>query len=421
MSPDSSPIPADDPRVARALRLYWTLAFAITWAGLLPVAAWRAGWYPDSWTASVWFPGALRSLVLAVFYGPTIGGVVVTCRLLGTRRGLAWIGRGLLRWRVRARWWLACALGPFVLFGGLALLSVTTRGIDWDWMGVRAPAAETETGTGTGTETESPASDGGSGGAGVSGKRALDPRSWEWDGAGLLSAVIPRLGPDDSREGSGEEPMRDFSETSLLAAIGILVARLGKHLFLGGGLGEELGWRALALPLLQRRRTALVASLWIGLAWALWHLPQLVFRWSWHELHGFVAYTVCVIFTAILFTWVYNGTGGSLVLPVLLHASVNASGWWWNVWLGSPEATDVAMRWILAALLGALAAYAVLRHGPESLCARPKTVFPELPGAPGYDDPRSAPSARQSQPARKQTPPTGVTAPIQRSPASDRT
>jgi uncharacterized protein len=44
-------------------------------------------------------------------------------------------------------------------------------------------------------------------------------------------------------------------------------------LLLTDGLGEELGWRGYALPRLLARHGALAASLFLGLIWALWHLP----------------------------------------------------------------------------------------------------------------------------------------------------
>lgn len=43
-----------------------------------------------------------------------------------------------------------------------------------------------------------------------------------------------------------------------------------------GPLGEEFGWRGVALPLLQRRFAPLWASLILGTIWGAWHLPAFV-------------------------------------------------------------------------------------------------------------------------------------------------
>lgn len=43
--------------------------------------------------------------------------------------------------------------------------------------------------------------------------------------------------------------------------------------WLPGGAGEELGWRGLALDLLQARHSPLAATALLGLIWGVWHLP----------------------------------------------------------------------------------------------------------------------------------------------------
>ena len=86
--------------------------------------------------------------------------------------------------------------------------------------------------------------------------------------------------------------------------------------------GEEFGWRGYALPKLQARHTALVASLVIGVVWALWHVPKYLTAGDPHDL-SFWFFALNMVGNAILYTWVFNRTGGSLLLMLLLHAGVN--------------------------------------------------------------------------------------------------
>ena len=81
---------------------------------------------------------------------------------------------------------------------------------------------------------------------------------------------------------------------------------------------------------LQRGRGPLVGTVIVGLMWAAWHLPN-YFRPDWASVNGgfslsgvAVFATVAVTFS-VLITWVYNRTGGSVLMAVLLHASLNFS------------------------------------------------------------------------------------------------
>src|SRR5207253_2297396 len=90
-------------------------------------------------------------------------------------------------------------------------------------------------------------------------------------------------------------------------------------LLVGGGVDEELGWRGFALPRLQDRYGALIASVVLGIFWAGWHIPAWYAAGSGQDLISFPVFEVSVIGAAILFTWLYNSTGGSLPQGVLGH------------------------------------------------------------------------------------------------------
>jgi uncharacterized protein len=97
---------------------------------------------------------------------------------------------------------------------------------------------------------------------------------------------------------------------------------------LGGPLFEEPGWRGFALPRLQPLHGPLVGTLILGLLWALWHLPEfLVPAWAeWSGGSSFLAiikFVVIAIAFAIVTTWVFNNTKGSVFMAILVHASID--------------------------------------------------------------------------------------------------
>jgi uncharacterized protein len=89
------------------------------------------------------------------------------------------------------------------------------------------------------------------------------------------------------------------------------------------GLGEEPGWRGFALPQLQVKYSPIIASLILAPLWALWHLPLIGNEFSWPIVAPFVLSGFGATF---MLTWVFNGTKGSVLLPMFLHATVNTVG-----------------------------------------------------------------------------------------------
>lgn len=87
--------------------------------------------------------------------------------------------------------------------------------------------------------------------------------------------------------------------------------------------GEEFGWRGYSLPRLLRRHSALGASVLLGAVWAVWHLPKFWVVGGTHEGVGW--FLLDVLAKAVLFTWLYQHTRGSLLLAILFHASINVS------------------------------------------------------------------------------------------------
>ena len=87
--------------------------------------------------------------------------------------------------------------------------------------------------------------------------------------------------------------------------------------------GEEVGWRGYVLPRLQAKYNALVSSLIVGVIWGLWHIPKFLAPGNTSPFGWFM---IKVIADAVLYTWLYNNTKGSLLLATLFHAAGNTAG-----------------------------------------------------------------------------------------------
>lgn len=119
----------------------------------------------------------------------------------------------------------------------------------------------------------------------------------------------------------------------VLAALGPSALMLCPAAFLAhfvfGPLFEETGWRGFALPRMQHRFGPLRGSLLLGLLWGGWHFFLYVPSWfSGGAASGVLSAAIFVAFTvtvSVVFTWLFNNTGGSLLLAMLLHGSINGT------------------------------------------------------------------------------------------------
>jgi membrane protease YdiL (CAAX protease family) len=104
--------------------------------------------------------------------------------------------------------------------------------------------------------------------------------------------------------------------------VAILVAGI-----VGGPLGEEVGWRGYALPRLTARLGPAGASLVLGVVWASWHLPLFFLsglsRFGDQYGQSFPTYLLQVTALSVALAWLVRGTGGSLLLAVLMHSAIN--------------------------------------------------------------------------------------------------
>jgi len=166
---------------------------------------------------------------------------------------------------------------------------------------------------------------------GASGVRDLLRRMIAWrDRVGwlvvALGAPVALLGMAlvvASSMGETVPPLSDAMRSREHPTWSVLLV-VGYHLF-SFGYGEEVGWRGFALPRLQARHGALSATGLLTLAWSAWHIPLFLYRPGYVEmgLAGVLGWMVSLFTGAVLLTWLYNESRGSLLVVALFHASID--------------------------------------------------------------------------------------------------
>jgi membrane protease YdiL (CAAX protease family) len=180
---------------------------------------------------------------------------------------------------------------------------------------------------------------------------------WYWYAVAIGIPLIVGLGAAMLNAGFGA-PFQ-LGQLSLWSMLQVFFLRLINP---GDGpLGEEPGWRGYALPALQAKRSPLAAALVIGLLAAGWHLP-IIFVGAASPFELLAPFSL-----GIVSSWVYNRTGGSTLLSLILHA---ADGLILVEGLGFVGADAERMVWLYSGLWCAMAIGVVILGG-SNLGRRP--------------------------------------------------
>lgn len=90
---------------------------------------------------------------------------------------------------------------------------------------------------------------------------------------------------------------------------------------------EELGWRGVGLPLLQRRLSPFWASLALGAIWAVWHVPAFLMSGTPQYSWSFGLFFFGVVALSVVMTPMFNASRGSLLVAALFHFQANGPAW----------------------------------------------------------------------------------------------
>lgn len=181
--------------------------------------------------------------------------------------------------------------------------------------------------------------------------------SMKWYLIALLGIAALELSVAPVRLASGGS----IDSEALLGALAVAPFHFLFVALIGGGLDEEMGWRGYALPRLQSRLAPLTANLVLGVLWAFWHLPLFFVPGSFQADTPFALYVVSTTALSFLIGWIYNGTGGSLLLAILAHTASDVAD---NLRAAALGPSTLASELILTGVLVAAAvAVAVLTRG----------------------------------------------------------
>jgi uncharacterized protein len=121
------------------------------------------------------------------------------------------------------------------------------------------------------------------------------------------------------------------------------------------GFGEEVGWRGVGWPALRSQRSFVGAAARLALVWAVWHIPTLWLDTGMSDLPLVLlpGWLLGLAAGAVVFGWVYERTGESLLVVAIFHANINVA---------SASTVTAGGARVVTSMAVIVAAIAILRH-----------------------------------------------------------
>ena len=119
---------------------------------------------------------------------------------------------------------------------------------------------------------------------------------------------------------------------------------------------EELAWRGFAVPRLLPFMSPLVAALVLAVPWTILHLPLTLVPGGINEGLAVFPGVLALFSYSVILTWIFVGSGGSVLLTALVHAGLNGV-------VPIFQNLDAEQSWLLRGIVAAVIAVLVVLFG----------------------------------------------------------
>lgn len=116
----------------------------------------------------------------------------------------------------------------------------------------------------------------------------------------------------------GEERILTYLPSIFLFPVWIIITTL-----IGGG-QEEFGWRGYIMPFLEKEFGLIFGGLFLGIIWAIWHIPLWFVPGSTQIYVNFIGFTLGAIGASYIYSWIIKKSNNRLLSGLFVHGIANA-------------------------------------------------------------------------------------------------